>query len=405
MYKTLMAFVFGSIVFSHLMFAQQTDGRANFDDFIKQYSSLIFPSERDALLDQFWRSVVKHGSPYVSETKHEAVFLYRGDDSVRVYGDFTSWVFQMPMKRLPDSNVWYLKLVFEPDARLDYLLVLNKMKEITDPLNPRTAVRPQGVRSELVMPDYTAPPELANQPNVAKGTTSTLTVSSKILGYDHQVIVYLPAGYEKTSADHPVAYFQDGKDYIDYGRTTTILDNLIASKGIEPLIGVFIVPPAGGKRTRMTEYSMNRLYERFVTTELVQFIDKKYRTRATPEGRLTIGSALGGVASLSLVLNHFDVVANAASQSGILPHKRDTLTTLFGATNARPRIYLSTGSYERNVGKMDLLTAHRRLSKVLEQRQFQYRYREVRDGHSWGPWRAELPNILRWFFPKSEGEN
>jgi enterochelin esterase-like enzyme len=399
MVKGFIAFVIGGFLFPQSIVAQADEDNLGFDDFMKQYSSTIFPSERDALLDQFWMKAANNTIPAIDKKNHDVLFLYRGTDSVRVVGDFTSWQFSMPLRRMPDSDVWYLKLVFEPDARLDYTYIVNGVETI-DPLNPRRVAGPKGVRSELAMPDFTSPPELEIQPGMEQGTISTLTISSKALGYDHQVIVYLPARYETSSSARPVVYFQDGREYMEFAGATTQLDNLIGSGAVQSLIAVFVVPPESAKRNRITGYALNKLYEKFITTELVPFIDKKYRTVATSEARLLIGSGHGATASLAIALDNSNILANAASQSGIIQFSRDTLLTMFGSTAARPRIYLGIGSYEKNVDGADLLTAHRRLAKVLEQRQFPFRYREFRDGHSWGRWRAELPNILRWFFPR-----
>lgn len=382
-------------------------GDKSFDQFLKEYSSTIFPGERDSLLRDFWRTAVRRGIPYIEENKTEVTFLYRGKDSVRVFGDFTSWMFRMPLRNLPETDLWYLKLSFEPDARLDYKFVVGRGREVLDPHNPKVVPSGYGDHSELAMPDFIPAAELEEQKNVRKGDLTTLTIPSKILGYDQKVFVYLPSGYDGSKLSYPVAYFQDGSDYINFAKARTILDNLLSAIVISPVIGVFVVPPTEPKRNQTTEYGLSKSYEKFFITELIPFIDKKYRTEQTPSSRLVVGASYGGLISLCIAFNNPTLVSNVASQSGFVSFKNDTLVSLFQQALTKPlRVYVGVGSYEKNIGggllaqrESDFLTANRRFSKMLEQKQYQFRYREFHDGHSWSRWRTELPNILRWFLP------
>ncbi len=378
-----------------------------FDQFLKEYTSTIFPGERDSLLGDFWRTALRRGIPYIEDDKTEVTFLYRGKDSVKVLGDFTSWTFRMPLRNLPESDLWYLKLSFEPDARLDYKFIVGGSKEVLDPHNQKIVPSGYGDHSELAMPDFVPAAELEEQKNIRRGNLNTLTVPSKILDYEHKVFVYLPPGYDGSKLSYPVAYFQDGSDYINFAKARTILDNLIIANVISPVIGVFIVPPTEPKRNRTTEYGASKSYETFFTTELIPFIDKKYRTDQKAASRLAIGASYGGLISLYIAFNNPTLVGNVASQSGFVSFRNDTLARLFRQALAKPlRVYLGVGSYEKNIGggivpqtESDFLGANRRFSKMLEQKQYQFRYREFHDGHSWSRWRTELPNILRWFFP------
>ena len=410
MHKRLSSFLFPLLLLCSHAFASDDSQQPTFDEFLRNHNKAVGVQEKDSLLNRFWSDAKQQGIPYVASNKTDVVFLYRGVDSVRLIGDFTSWTFRIPMKRLPGSDLWYLKLTFEPDARLDYKFDVGSRGLILDPNNGRLAPTGYGENSELAMPEYISAPELKEGRKIDKGTMTTLSVASKILGYDHTVLVYLPAGYESGTERYPTAYFQDGSEYTDFGRAQTILDNLIAANDITPIIGVFVVPPVGEKRNRMTEYGMSKSYERFFTTELIPFIDKKYRTEPKAQSRLVVGASFGGLISLTIAFNNPELIANVASQSGFVSFRNDTLINLFGQAGPKPlRIYFSIGTYEKNIGRTllkhresDFLAGNRRLNKTLEQRQYQIRYREFRDGHSWARWRTDLPNIFRWFFPTGE---
>lgn len=381
-----------------------------FDDFLKQHSSAIFSAEKDSLFSQFWQEALKQGIPWIDSNKNDVTFLYRGAaDSVKVYGDFTSWSFKLKLKRLPETDLFYLKLSFEQDARLDYKLIVNERDQL-DPFNKNIAPSGYGVNSELVMPDFVRSNEQKENEKAPKGSLTTLNHTSKMLGYDHKILVYLPAEYVAGTTQYPVVYFQDGSDYVSFAKVPTILDNMIASKAIPPLIGVFIVPPTETARNRSTEYSLNDAYVKFLSTELIPFIDKKYRTTQTSEGRFVIGASFGGLISLYLAFMNPNQFSAVASQSGFISFRNDTLQTVFKQSRAKPiRIYIDVGTYEKNIGgtptglfENNFYSAHRRFQKTLNEKEYMHEYREFHDGHSWGRWRNELPYILRWFFVKTK---
>lgn len=377
-----------------------------FGDFLTEYSSALLSEERSQLRTKFWRHVESSGLPYIENNSTDVVFLYKGDDSVRVVGDFTSWSFRIPMKRLPESDIWYLKLSFEPDARLDYKFFSHTKGMFLDPLNPRTSEGGFGKNSELAMPAYIPAPEAESRAKVRKGSLTAIDAPSEALGYSHAVTIYLPDRYDQSKGKYPVIYFNDGGDYLGYVKAATILDNLISDKQIEPAIAVFISPPADPDRNRRTEYGLNRSYEKFLATELVPLIDKNYRSEPIPKRRLLVGASFGGLSALSTALNYPDVFGNVGSHSAYASFRSDTLINLFQQMNTAPlRIYQTIGTYERNItnalpsGETDFLKANRALKAILERKGYTLRYREYRDGHSTAQWRNDLPLMLRWFFP------
>ena len=382
----------------------------SFNDFLKQHADVQETPGRDSLVSRFWRQAVRQGIPFIDSNKRHVTFLYRGiADSVAVHGDFTSWKFKIRMQRVTGSDLFYATLAFEDDARLDYLLIVNR-KEMLDPSNPRISQSGYGDHSELVMPNFKRATEYLPTNNIHKGTVTSFTHASTALGYDHTIFVYLPNGHDTATSRFPALYFQDGADYINLGHATNILDNMIAARTIPPVIGVFVVPPTEPNRNRRTEYALNDAYVKFFTSELIPFIDKQYKTRRTAADRYVIGDSYGGLISLYIGFISPDSVGNVASQSGRVSFKNDTLWTLFKESPAKSlRIYLDVGKYEKNVGENaaglnenDFQTANQRLKLILHQKGYNYHYRELNDGHSWARWRNELPYILRWFLTSKQ---
>ncbi|MGI4875452.1 MAG: alpha/beta hydrolase [Janthinobacterium lividum] len=123
-----------------------------------------------------------------------------------------------------------------------------------------------------------------------------------------RVSVYLPAGYE-ASAPHryPVVYYLHGftwNDSLIFNKDglKALLDEAIAAKQIRPFI--MVVPD---EQTRFggswyTNSATNGPWADFTAQELVQFVDKNFRTLARPGSRGLAGHSMGGGGTLRLAL-------------------------------------------------------------------------------------------------------
>jgi enterochelin esterase-like enzyme len=63
--------------------------------------------------------------------------------------------------------------------------------------------------------------------------------------------------------------------------------------------------------------------------------------------------------------------------------------------------YLSCGTYETNVANTgsSFIDMHYRMRDQLRTGRARFGYREVAAGHSWGFWRDDLPQLLKYLFP------
>jgi enterochelin esterase family protein len=387
---------------------RETTGPESFNDFRRTWLSAD-AADRDTLLAGFWKSVLAAGTPLVQANGTDVVFVYNGPaDSVKVTGDFTNWEHRLPMERLGTSELFHRTVTLPRDARLDYLLVLDTGKTLVDPGSPFTVHGGFGPRSEVAMPGFVRSTAWMQRPGLTGGSISTIRHTSLILGYDHTIHVYLPPGYDTTAGRYPVVYFQDGNDYVFYAGARNTFDNLISDGEIRPAIGVFIVPPAQPGRDRLTEYSLNRNYMRFIADELVPFIDRTYRTIPLRAHRLLVGASRGGLITFGLALLHSDLFANAASQSGNLSWNSDSLARLVRSLPRQDvRLLADIGTYEDNLlgqppADRNFLEGNRRMRDLLGSLGYTLEYREFPDSHSWGRWRNELPRILRTFLPAEQ---
>ena len=331
------------------------------------------------------------------------VFLYQSDARrVSLTGDMTNWLQTIPMQRLGATNTWALTQTFPLTARLDYRFGIGGGGGIqTDPLNPRTIPGGFGLSSELRMPEYMPPAEVEAQADIPQGTLEDLGLyRSTISSTTHELVVYLPPGYDPNAA-YPSVYFQDGDDYRRFANAPTIFDNAIASGKLPPLIGVFVTPSE--EQGRQADYDLNPAYAEFFASELVELIDSRYATIDDPRSRVVVGDSYGGLISLYIGFVYPDVFGGVVNHSGFVSRYSDRLISLF-ASQQIPSLRIDTvvGSYETCVGGVVLgadcnfTEGNRLLHQVLEANGYTHRFNEYPQGHSWGFWRDYIDENIAW---------
>lgn len=142
------------------------------------------------------------------------------------------------------------------------------------------------------------------------------------------VIVWLPPGYDSSSARYPVLYMHDGQNVFDPATSTLgfdwradeTADSLIRNNIIEPVIIVAI----NNTSDRRSEYSANdtgRAYMNFIVHRLKPMIDSVYRTKPERANTATAGSSMGGLIAFMLAWEHGDVISKAACFSPAFLYK------------------------------------------------------------------------------------
>ncbi len=381
--KKILLFVL--IICSNL-FAQN-----EFQSFLSRVNSISDHMKKTEVVDSFMNYARIKGIPFIEN--NTANFMYNGNattNSVRIAGDFNGWDPDLILTKLSGTNFYYASKDFELTARLDYKLVVNG-NWILDPENPNRVSGGFGPNSELAMPDYVQPWEIKVRPNVKIGKTETKTIYSDSIRRNYQVTIYLPPDYDSTSGNYPTVYFQDGTEYITLGSSKIVIDNLLDSNKIEPLIAVFVKPT---DRSDEYAFSNRNKYRMFFVNELVPFIDSVYKTEKDPNRRLVLGDSFGGNISTLVAYNHPDVFANVGIHSGAFQPNDYEANILFTGEYKPIKIYTLWGSYESYLTK----NWRDNISK-LDDKGYEFKYKEYFEGHSWGLWRATTDDILKYFFP------
>lgn len=372
---------------------------ADFEALQRAVAAAATPEARQALVERWLAS--EPCSPLIGAD--EAVIWYAGPaQAVVLRGDMLQERSQ-PLARLADTTLWFYRARYEPDARLDYHLLVDG-RDLGDPHNPRQVPSGYGPRAELRMPRYQEPGWWIARPDTPRGQLIDLGhVASRAYGTTHRVRLYLPAGAALHNA-YASIYFGDGGDYLRFGSATTTLDNLIAAGAIPPCLGVFIDPSL--EHGRAHDYDSNPRYAAFVCHELVPWIDAHYPTQRRAERRAIVGASFSGLIALWIAHQRPDIFGLVASQSGYVSRAGDALIDRYRhKPTPAPAVHLLVGSYETHLGPFppghpegDFVRGNRALRDVLRAQGYRHAYAELHDGHAWALWRARLGEALIFLF-------
>jgi len=154
-------------------------------------------------------------------------------------------------------------------------------------------------------------PGAAQQP-APQGTLERITVHGRALegnlegdSPDRPVVVYLPPSYARdTTRRYPVLYFLHGytataEAYVKSLAIPDSIDRAVAAGARELIV---VIPDA------FTKYSGSMFsnsptigdWEAFIARDLTEFIDKRYRTIASRDGRGLAGHSMGGYGTMRI---------------------------------------------------------------------------------------------------------
>lgn len=385
-----------SIIFTFLL-SVQTYAQSNFQNFLQRLNSATTSTEKNAVIDSFLTFARTQGIPFIEN--NTANFIYRGNATgVNIASDFNGWSpTAHPMIKIDSTNFFYLSKSFEINARLDYKFVINGSNWILDPENPNQISGGFGPNSELAMPAYVQPWEIKYKSNIKHGKVIQKNIFSNNLNATYQIQIYLPPDYDSNSTGYPTVYFQDGAEYISLASAVNILDNLLDSNKIEPLIGVFVKP---NNRNEEYAFSKRNQYRLFFVNELVPYIDSTYRTIKSASKRLIIGDSYGGNISALISYNHAEIFGNCGLHSAAFqPNNYEAYNLILQGHKKEIKFVSIWGSYE------SLFTNMRDFRDSCIKKGYEFIALEFPEGHSWGLWRATIDIILENIFPSQNTHN
>lgn len=192
-------------------------------------------------------------------------------------------------------------------------------------------------------------PAPATQPAAAPaaGDSASRVVTerfaSEALGVEKDVVVYLPRGYDADpNRRWPVFYYLHGltgneTNWVKSGKLDATADQMALEAivvmpdgddgfyvdAVTPVdydkcmaTGAGLFMPADQPRDKTCVRA--RRYESYIAKDLVSWVDGKYRTIASRDGRAIAGLSMGGFGAMELAMRHPEMFASAASHSGAL---------------------------------------------------------------------------------------
>lgn len=335
-----------------------------------------------------------------------AIFLYKhsggADTDIRIMGDLNGWSTnrepQIVLRAFSDTGLYYgIYKAPTTDTRVDYKIRVGS-NFILDPGNKRLAWGGFGSNSELALSDYKTSPWVNERTDTPKGTVSNnITLKSEALGYDINIKVYVPFGYNSNTT-YPLLVTTDGHEYSNarLGAVNIVADNMIADKKIEPIIVVFVDPrdPKNAQNKRQSEYVANDKFVQFLSFELLHYLENNYSISKMANQRAILGTSLGGLNSAYCGIKSPSSYGLIAIQSPAFWIYPDIVDLYRNANKQDLKIYMDTGNI------YDTEAMARNMQSVLNEKAYTLHYNEYSEGHSWGNWRARIDDVFLYFFEK-----
>jgi enterochelin esterase-like enzyme len=350
------------------------------------------------------RFVQRNTFPIIEGSRATFIFIGEAEEV-----HLRHWIYALASSpkftRVEDTDLWYFTMELPYGSRVEYKIEVlrnGRSEWLRDPLNPFLANDPFGANSVCQGQGYTLPTWIEPDPHARPGQLQHFKLANTPLGDTRDVTLYLPARYRSTRR-YPLLVVHDGGDYLNYARMKTVLDNLIHSLEVAPMIVAFTYP-----KHRIDEYPDNPRHAAFITQQLVPFLEARFPLYGQPSMRCLMGASFGGVASLSTAWRAPKFFGKLFLQSGsfaftdIGDHKRgpafDPVVRFMNAFRAAPgkpseSVFMTCGTYE------SLIYENRSMLPLLRDTGMKVRYVEVPDGHNWENWRDRMREGLSWLFP------
>lgn len=338
----------------------------------------------------------REGTPLIDGD--QVTFVWVGDPGlydVQLVGDFTRWSWGTPVTlSLVEPGLYSTTLTFEPDAYLEYGFKINEQR-VDDPFNTHRAPTGLGIENYcFTMPALSARLEQwwEAREGVATGRVTEHRIENMImLGTpSRRVWLYQPP------VDHPVPLLvvMDGREYLEYVKLPTILDNLIAAGNIQPIALAMV---ENGGQSRFIEYMCNDA----TVGLLVRSVIPITRTHlnlidpvATPGKYGILGASMGGLIGLWAALRLPEVFGQVISQSGAfgfdLNRHKTIIWDVLENLQRRPiRVWMDVGRYEWLQG------VNREMHSLLTGLGYPVHYQEYSAGHNYTAWKYEIAAALQ----------
>jgi putative tributyrin esterase len=254
-------------------------------------------------------------------------------------------------------------------------------------------------------------------------TVDSLAIPSVAMNKTYKAAVVLPNSYAKGKSVYPVLYLLHGA-YGHFNDWLSKTPDRNTVKNLADQYNIIIVMPEGETFSFYLDSPVNKgsQFETYITSEVIQKIDKTYRTINDKKGRVITGLSMGGHGALYLSAKHPDLFSAAGSMSGAVDMgtmlNRDSadqvmklIQPVFGNQSNNPDLYTQNAV----IGMVDkiktnklaliidcgvddfLIEPNRELHRRLVYSKVPHDYTERPGAHTWEYWENALPYQILFF--------
>lgn len=396
---------------------------------MKKYLSLILSAFLAVFAAQAQEALFRAQniiSPEVHEDKTVTFRLFAPNaTAVQVTGDFLPTV-KIETPRGPmdgpgkaeltkgENGVWEFKSQPLGPELYNYSFIVDGFNT-TDPSNPFLIRDVASATNIFIVGGGHADLFMVN--DIPHGSVTRRWYDSPGLGMDRRITIYTPPGYETSKESYPVLYLLHGaggdeEAWINLGRTSQILDNLIAQGKAKPMIVVMPngnviqdgAPGEGSKNMYKPQFmipkTMDGTYEG-AFGDIIQFVESNYRVKADKANRAIAGLSMGGFHTLHISRyypNTFDYMG--LFSAAIMP-REDATGKVYSNFDETLKKQMDNGYklYWIAIGKTDFLyQANQEYLSKLDSMKMPYTYVESEGGHIWRNWRVYLTQFTPLLF-------
>jgi enterochelin esterase-like enzyme len=326
--------------------------------------------------------------------------------SISLQGSWMGWGETVDLKKGAD-DIWSITVGPLESTMYHYTFLIDGVSAI-DPKNAHVLRDGTRYASMLMMPGKGS--EIYEVNEVPHGSLVKVWYNSPSLELYRRMYVYTPPGYENSNERYPVLYLLHGAGgdedaWTALGRANYILDNLIARKEAKPMI---IVMPNGNswqtsslrttpgtpEFTREDYQKIRGKFEKSLVKDIIPFIEKNYRVKASKENRAIAGLSMGGGHTVTATTEYPEVFGYiGVFSSGIFQPDADTESKFGALKKSGYNIYWVA------CGKDDfVMESNKRLLDMLNKLEMKHGYFESTGSHTWANWRLYLSKFAPMLF-------
>ncbi len=177
------------------------------------------------------------------------------------------------------------------------------------------------------------------------------------LKHKRPIQVWLPDSYSEDGPANSVIYMHDSQNLFEPASAFAGVDwkvdenisDLLESGVIRPCIVVGI-PNSPDRMKELNLFTREgKAYAKFIVDEVIPFVEKRFNVIKSRSGRALMGSSMGGLMSLQMLLDHPQVFSLAGCLSSAFQKTDGKIFAQIEQAASLPldtRIYLDTGEFE-----------------------------------------------------------